>query len=123
MTYYLLWSSQGEYSDRSEWAAAVYDNEAVAQADVLRASALWREITGGRGWVAYDDHERVKASPQWAELKRIVGDEIGLYDDLSVYCYAIEMRTASAGEGGTATDSEAGVAEGEHAAPEGGDAQ
>jgi hypothetical protein len=37
--------------------------------------------------------------------------------------YTYRRRAASAGEAGTATDSEAGVAEGEHAAPEGGDAQ
>lgn len=103
MTYYLLWASQGEYSDRREWPCAIYGEQDAAQADVLRGSALWREITGGHGWVAYDDRERIQASPQWAELKAICDNEqLDLYDDLTLTCCEIELRAAPvAAEGQT----------------------
>jgi hypothetical protein len=95
MTYYLLWVSQGEYSDRSEWPVALYESKADAEAAVLRGGAIWREICGSDGFVAYAREKAVKASPLYRELAALAGAEISLYDDPTFYCCELEMRPAS----------------------------
>jgi hypothetical protein len=96
---FLLWASQGEYSDRSEWAVALYTREEDAASDVKRGEALHRDI---RNRAEYDYEKRkrlLRETEEGAELRRIMGqDEVSFYDDLTLYACEIEIRTAAAGK-------------------------
>jgi len=59
---HVLVGSQGEYSDRKVWVAAVFHDQAAARAEAERREALWRE------WYQhYDEDDAYRYSDQ-AEL-------------------------------------------------------
>lgn len=41
---WLIWATEGEYSDRSEWPVALCADQATAEAATLRIGQLWREL-------------------------------------------------------------------------------
>ena len=41
---WLIWASQGEYSDRTEWPIAVLHEQASAERATVRLGQLWRQI-------------------------------------------------------------------------------
>lgn len=41
---WLIWASQGEYSDRSEWPVAVTMDQATGETVTERLGQLWREL-------------------------------------------------------------------------------
>jgi hypothetical protein len=72
MTLYLLWASQGEYSDRREWPIAAYDDEEACKADVVRASALCRALAVDK-WRDRESMEALRENHQFQELCSIIG--------------------------------------------------
>lgn len=119
---HLLWAAQGEYSDRSEWPIALYENEELALADVLRGEALHR-LLFGKAYLPWDGRKAKWETPEGKELKSIVGQECDDYDNLYLYCCAIEFRDASAIEArraatGTGAVHESAVGDSRDAQPE-----
>lgn len=101
---YLLWASQGEYSDRSEWAIAAYERKEDAEAAVLRGSALWRVLMAEDGYVPYDERAKRLATPEGQELTALLGSEPSFYDELTLTCCEIEVRAAQGIEAATAAE-------------------
>jgi hypothetical protein len=95
VTYYLLWASQGEYSDRIEWPVALYETREAAEATVKYGEALYRQLYG-RGYLSWEEREKRSKSPLGQELVELVGPELSHYDELSLSCCELEMRTAPA---------------------------
>lgn len=119
---YLLWASQGEYSDRSEWAIAIYTDEAAAQADVERGQALFRKLFGRGRYLGYDAEKALWETPDGRALSGIVGDECGTWDELYLTCAPVEVRTASGIAARSDETPQAAQPEGQEPGPKG-DAQ
>lgn len=76
-TIYIVWASQGEYSDRREWAVAGYTTEALAQAYCTEISAAARE--------AFEKWERYKDAPgsaYYEDVEKSDGAEAEIFSAL-----------------------------------------
>lgn len=103
---WLIWASEGEYSDRAEWPVVAVTDEAAAQRLVERLTELWRSADQKWRRVEPEWYDKAVEDAFWrndadaAEYRRLTGEAGhlgGCYsDERSFTCCEVELLTASA---------------------------
>lgn len=103
-TIFLVWGTRGEYSDRSEWPVAAYDDEASAQAAVAALKEAARDLyevyrrrrgtlDGAGDW---DGKGLLSTTDEGKRFAALHGDDLapGSYDfdDMEFTCCAVPLR-------------------------------
>jgi hypothetical protein len=130
---WLIWATEGEYSDRTEWPIAVTFDKEYGKRVTVRLGQLWRELleiyrrrpddTGDiMGEALFD------STPEGREYQALTGGAKGylggIYsEERMFYCCEVPVLPASGIEAATAGETRSGSTEGESPTPEGGDAQ
>jgi hypothetical protein len=94
----VLTGSQGDRS-RDEWLIAVYTNESLAKADLVRAENLHRVLFGSLSNQCYINEEKSEmlwATTEGRELEAIMGERCDENKELALYCWNVEYRDAQA---------------------------
>ncbi|HYI39975.1 MAG TPA: hypothetical protein VE053_06625 [Allosphingosinicella sp.] len=105
---WLLWASQGDYSDRNEWPVHAYEDRESAEYAVVRLEALYRELKRRRDeWDENEPDDACQAEGydwDWAskkafrtkegrEFKALYGGtcDLNSYSELTLTCAEIEV--------------------------------
>lgn len=97
MKIYIVMGTTGEYSDRSEWPVVAYQDEAMAQAHVLAATAEASRIQAALAATDSASRYTEEGRAQYLEIMKSSPYDPDLYIDYtgtSYYVMGAELQTA-----------------------------
>jgi hypothetical protein len=105
---WLVWASQGEYSDRTEWPLHAFWNEQTAKDECVNLLTAWRaaDQVGRDEDGQLPDYDTPEERARTAAFRLVCGTE---YDEPRFYACEIEIRPSADGGSTSSTKADSGM--------------